>query len=77
MILGCHPAQPQTGHHEMKPIRNTVTAPAMTRDEWAELPPAVRYFIPWQKAREPVTVKRVSPPDKARDGYKYFTEGKR
>jgi hypothetical protein len=60
-----------------KPIRNTVTAPAMTRQDWEALPEAVRRFIPWERARKPLTVKRVGPPAKAREGYKYFTEGKR
>lgn len=62
----------------MKAIKNTVTAPAMTREEWLELPPAVRYFIPWTKASKPLHVRRVAPPAKATrraNGYKYFTEG--
>lgn len=50
----------------MKATKNTVTAPAMSREEWEELPPGVRYFIPWNKAKRPATVKRVAPPDKAK-----------
>lgn len=62
----------------MKAPRNKIIAPAMTREEWEALPEAVRRFIPWERAREPLTVKRVAPPDRAKmDGYKYFTEGKR
>jgi hypothetical protein len=60
----------------MKAIKNKMTAPAMTRDEWEALPSAARYFIPWERARKPLTVKRVGPPAKAREGYKYFTEGR-
>jgi hypothetical protein len=60
----------------MKAIKNKVAAPAMTRDEWQALPEAVRRFIPWERARRPLTIKRVAPPAKAREGYKYFTEGR-
>lgn len=71
-----YPACPKD--NDMKPIKNKITAPAMTREEWEALPPAVRYFIPWQKARKPLTVKTVKPPAKMRnpDGYKYFAEGR-
>ena len=59
----------------MNTTKNTVTAPAMTRDEWEELPAIARRFISWERAKRPVTVKRVQPPAKAySDGYKYFTE---
>lgn len=44
---------------------NIITAPAMTRQDWEDLPEAVRYFIPWEKARQPLIVKRVAPPQKA------------
>jgi hypothetical protein len=63
-----------------KHIRNTTTAPAMTREEYNDLPAAVRYFIPWERARRPLTVKRVGPPAKATrnpEGYKHFTEANR
>jgi hypothetical protein len=61
----------------MKAIKNKVKAPAMTRDEWEALPAAARYFIPWESARRPLTIKRVGPPTKAtREGYRYFTEGR-
>jgi hypothetical protein len=61
----------------MKAIKNKVAAPAMTREEWQALPAAARYFIPWERAHKPLTVKRVGPPAKATsEGYKYFTEGR-
>ena len=50
----------------MKAPQNKVIAPAMTREDWEALPPAVRYFIPWERARKPLTVKRVAAPAKAR-----------
>lgn len=58
---------------------NLTTAPAMARDEYDELPEIVKRFLTWERAREPLTVKRVGPPAKAANpnGYKYFTEGKR
>jgi hypothetical protein len=46
----------------MKAPRNTITAPAMSRDEWQDLPAEVKRFIPWERAREPLTVKTVKPP---------------
>lgn len=65
----------------MKAIKNKVTAPAMTRAEWeaeAEGYPGFVDFCPWERMRKPETVKRVGPPAKAREGWKYFTEaGKR
>lgn len=62
----------------MNAPRNKIVAPAMDRQEWEELPAIVRRFIPWERARQPLEVKPVAPPAKARsDGYKYFTEGKR
>jgi hypothetical protein len=45
--------------------RNAITAPAMSRADYDELPEIVRRFIPWEKARQPVTVKPVEPPAKA------------
>ena len=50
----------------MKRNKNTIKAPAMTRDEWEALPEAVRYFIPWDKARKPAVIKTVGPPDRAK-----------
>jgi hypothetical protein len=52
----------------MNALRNKVIAPAMSREEWEALPPAVRYFIPWQKAKHPMTIKKVQPPTKAKAG---------
>jgi hypothetical protein len=49
----------------MKPIHNKIVAPAMTREDWQALPDAVRYFIPWNRARRPLTIKTVKPPAKA------------
>jgi hypothetical protein len=46
----------------MNATRNTITAPAMSRDEYNELPEDVKRFIPWERARQPLTVKRVAPP---------------
>lgn len=60
----------------MKGPKNKLVLPAMTRDEYDELPPAVQYFIPWNKAKRPLTIKPVSAPDRAKyqEGYRYFTE---
>jgi hypothetical protein len=41
--------------------KNTVKAPAMSKEEYDELPEAAKYFIPWERAREPQTIKRVKP----------------
>jgi hypothetical protein len=50
----------------MKPIRNKMTAPAMTRQEWEELPAGVRYFLPYERMKNPETVKPCDPPSRAR-----------
>ena len=58
-------------------MKNKITIPAMTREEYDQQPEAFRYFHPYERARKPLTIKTVKPPAKARDGYRYFTEGRR
>jgi hypothetical protein len=69
------------GGDPMNTTRNTIKAPAMTREEWqaeAEDSPGFAHFLPYERCKRPETIKPVAPPDRARgDGYKYFTEGNR
>jgi hypothetical protein len=60
----------------MKAPRSKIIAPAMSRQDWDELPEGVKHFLPWDRMKRPEFVKRVAPPDKARqaDAVKYFTQ---
>jgi hypothetical protein len=33
----------------------------MSREEWEQQPEVFKYFHPWERAREPMTIKHVSP----------------
>jgi hypothetical protein len=46
-------------------MKNKITLPAMTREEYDAMPAAFRYFHPWERARKPLTVKKVAAPAKA------------
>jgi hypothetical protein len=49
----------------MNTTKNTIQAPAMDRETYDELPEEVKRFIPWERARQPLTVKRVEPKARA------------
>lgn len=49
----------------MNPLQNKITAPAMTREEWEQLPENVKHFLPWERMRRPETIKKTGAPDKA------------
>ena len=64
-IAAIRPFPSQISHENLSRI-----LPAMTREEWQALPESVRYFIPWDRARKPLTVKKVAAPAKATKGGK-------
>ena len=47
-------------------MKNKRVLPAMSKEEWSQLPAVVRYFHPWSRAKKPLTIKIVEPPDKAK-----------
>jgi hypothetical protein len=44
----------------MNALRNRVEIPAMSREEWEQQPEVFKYFHPWERAREPMTIKPVT-----------------
>jgi len=44
--------------------QNRRVIPAMTRAEYDALPPIVKYFLSWERARKPLTIKKVQPPER-------------
>jgi hypothetical protein len=60
----------------MNTTRNTITAPAMTREEWERLPAEVKRFLPWERAQLPAVIVDPKPAKARGEGYKHFTEGK-
>jgi hypothetical protein len=61
----------------MNAPQNTTVAPPMTREQWEALPDEVKRFLPWERAQLPAVIVNPSPAKDRREGYRYFTEGKR
>ena len=62
----------------MKAPKTVTVIPAMTRQDWKDLPPEVRRFIPWNRARQPVKIVKQTTKNKryatrAAAAVEYFT----